>query len=83
MRIVLRPTAPGFWRNVMAVIALGKAAVVGGGLGIAALGLFDIATSDHIRAMVDTVTHNHALETCSAAGGFIGFATRLALSVLR
>lgn len=82
MDSVARQKTPIVWKNVLALIALGKVAIAGAGVGLAALGIVDVAALLGIRPLVDEITHAHALDAFAYGGGAVAVAARLIFRVL-
>jgi hypothetical protein len=74
---VTRTASPIVWKNVLALLALGKVAVAGAGVGLAALGVVDVAHALGIRDLVNEITHNQALDWFGYGGGMIAVVGRL------
>ena len=70
------PVGFGHWKNVMFVVAVGKAAVAGAGLGLAILGATDLLLSvPYIQAASDAFdqlsTHYDAFASVGAVTGIL------------
>lgn len=65
------------WAKVLLVVSLGKAFVAGAGLGMAALGVVDVAGTLGVRPLVDFIQHEHVLDVFALGGGIISTAAQL------
>jgi len=66
---------PTFWTLLLAVVALGKAAVLGASLALAVLGAFDIAFAATASHWLDVLQKEY-LNYVAIGGGFIGAVIR-------
>lgn len=76
------PEVPGYWGNIMFLVAVGKAAVAGAGLAIAAFGLFDIALANAIGEWWRTFQSQY-FDTFAGVGAIIGAVFAIVRAVLR
>lgn len=65
------------WAKVLFVITLGKAFVAGAGLGMAALGVVDIAGTLGISPLVEFIQREHILGVFSIGGGVLSLVGQL------
>ena len=70
---------PAFWKRLLMVVGLAKAAVAGAGLALAILGAFDIAAAITARDLIAELKP-HYLDFAAVGGGVIGIAVRSATS---
>lgn len=59
------------WPKVVMAVSVGKAFVAGAGLGLAALGVVDIAGTLGIRPVYDFIEKEHVLDAFAFGGGFL------------
>ena len=70
MRTILGNTQyAAVWAKVLFVITLGKAFVAGAGVGLAALGVVDIASTLGVGPVFEFIQREHVLEVFSIGGG--------------
>lgn len=62
---------PMFWRNFLTFVAIGKSAVAGAGLALAALGALDIASAASASEWLHEVQKNY-LNYAAIGGGITG-----------
>lgn len=60
-----------FWTAVLIAVSLGKAFIAGAGLGLAALGIVDIAGTLGVRPLVEFIQHEHILDVFAIGGGIV------------
>lgn len=70
------------WSKIAIAIAAGKAFVAGAGLGLAALGVVDLAGSLGIRPLMDIIRHEHVFDVFAYGGGAISFACHAIWSIV-
>ena len=71
MNIVLNFRAMTPWAKIMLFVTLGKAFVAGAGIGLATLGVVDLAGRLGVQPMVDFVQREHVLDMFAYGGGII------------
>lgn len=57
------------WAKIMLVVSLAKAFVAGAGLGLAALGIVDVASTLGIETLVRFIQREHVLDWFAIGGG--------------
>lgn len=71
MSIVTNFNAMSPWARVMLFVTLGKAFVAGAGLGLAALGVVDLASSLGVRPLVDLIERENVINIFALGGGAV------------
>lgn len=70
------------WTKVLLAISFGKAFVAGAGLGLAALGIVDVAGWLGVQWLVDAVNHERILDLFALGGGIISAGVQLIWKML-
>lgn len=70
------------WSKVLLVVSLGKAFVAGAGLGLAALGIVDLASTLGIGSLVEFIQREHILDAFAVGGGVISTIAQLIWKVI-
>lgn len=77
--------APAAWHNVLVAVGLLKVVIAGAGVGIAALGVVELApaAAASVKAAIAQSTHNDAMNVFAYAGAGIALLWKLASGVFR
>jgi len=70
------------WAKIMLIVSFGKAFVAGAGLGLAALGVVDLAGALGVRPMWDFIEREHVLDIFAIGGGALSTIVQIAWKVL-
>lgn len=66
------------WAKILLIVSLGKAFVAGAGLGLAALGIVDLASTLGVKPLVDFIQREHIMEVFAFGGGIASVAGQIA-----
>jgi len=70
------------WPKILIAVSLGKAFVAGAGLGLAALGVVDIAGTLGVKPVMEFIRHEHVLDVFAFGGGFVSAAAQIVWKIV-
>lgn len=70
------------WSKVLLLVTIGKAAIAGAGVGLAALGIADLATLVGAKQMIALIHGDHIFDIFAAVGGLVGATAQIVWSVI-